>query len=131
MSKTATEARLLRTLSLELEELNLLESFSLGSAPAPDMNLLAHVSVDWSVTFETVSTGADVAMRSAVARMIAANAPEIVANAVAVQRGIVEAKRQELADFQSGRDIIRNGSGETPPAAPPPPPAQEDDSIDF
>lgn len=129
MSKTATEARLLKRLSLELDELHLLERFNLGSAPAPEMNLLANVDLEWSVTFADYDGPADIAMRRAVGQMIAANARDVCANAVAVQRGIVEAKRQELADFQSGRDIIRNGSAETPPAAPPPPPAH--DEADF
>lgn len=133
MSKTATEARLIKALGLELEELALLERFNLGSAPAPDMNLLAAVDLEWSVTFADYDGAADTAMRRAVGQMIAANAREVVANAVAVQRGIVEAKRQELADFQSGRDVMRNGTAGdyTPPAAPPPPPAQDEADIDF
>jgi hypothetical protein len=105
MSKHATEARLLKALAVEIEELETLEKFQLGEALASVYSgkkpLLRGVHVLFETPFAHNPVEVRERMQAAIAQTIAETAPDLVANAVAVQRGIVEQKRQELADFQT------------------------------
>lgn len=98
------EARLMRSLATELDELHALEQFRLVRPDNDNpigYHLFEAVEVSFATPyFENSPTSLGV-MRSAISQMIAENAAELVASAIARQRATVDAARDRLKDFQA------------------------------
>ena len=133
MSVAEKEARLLRAVATELQQLALLESFRLTGADVTVADVTSRPTgftlfSDVAVSFKTpLAYNADEAhqrMSSALALLVAEGARELVDTAVARQREEVQAARDALAAFQAKPQ-------DTPLAAEePPPPAGNADALE-
>jgi hypothetical protein len=103
MSYAEREARLLRNLATEVEELQALERFSLndGRKVVGEGAVLAH---DVKVTFVTpyaYNPAGNQKMEAAVAQLVAEGIAELVQSAVARQRETVQQCREALTTFHA------------------------------
>jgi hypothetical protein len=105
MGVAEKEARLLKALATELQELELMESFKLTGSDAPAGYTGFTLFNDVAVCFKTPLAYNDVATRErmsqAIALLVAEGARELVDTAVARQRQVVEQARQDLRAFQA------------------------------
>lgn len=107
MSQHQTEIGILADLARELQELETLERFQLGGdASVPR---LCNVEVTFSTPHHDNDDRAHKRMGEAFAEAIAESAHDLVRNAVAHQRGVVERLREQLADHYANANSV-NGA---------------------
>lgn len=107
MSKHETEIGILADLARELQELETLERFQLGGDDS--LLRLSNVEVTFVTPYYDNDDRAHKRMGEAFAEAIAESAHDLVRNAVAHQRGLVESLRKQLADHYA-RENRANGA---------------------
>lgn len=107
MSKHETEIGILADLALELQELETLERFQLGGDASQPR--LSSVEVTFATPFYDNDDRAHKRMGEAFAQAVAESAHDLVRNAVAHQRGVVESLRKQLADHYARENRV-NGA---------------------